>query len=694
MPEPRDIGVDQDKEEQVLYYFLAPDGRVYENPDNHPVESLNKAMKQEGSYVRFAYNKDLNLLFFQDQSEVEPSIRERDPSVLSQINTIISFIQETFSSPYPKLGNGTGYGEPPSSCQARRLSDYQVAWVYLSKYLSSEFKRTRMERFSTPVDINIAEYYEARSDGDKNHVKSFHPNGLSFMNKTFHGPTMVINKAPAKAGEPIDYGNLSLFIVTWYLLHFQEITGSVLAPYEKAYLALNIGNLRINEFGYDVFYSAYDPSTGKTPVYPYATKTNETISEDEARRDLSRKIAENLQKQGKPIPEGQLYTAPVVVFSYLPYRKQIVWQSVDPSMVSDEITSKMCDGARKQIQAWYGIDSNEVNESYDPSSHLPNLAKISHYHVAWQYITDIMAPRYGFIPEEYDIEVLECPKPVGDAIAAYFSSPQEEEDRGSNVREMRISFGITVKFPFIAQNSLNKDYGLSLNALIHEYEHYINDVFLKKKERVPFKDFNDRNVSDEERARRFFSYIASQKEHDAHVEQMVYMLHMGMTDRDIIDTFAPMHLMAWRAEYRLILGEAKKIFEKDREKKKIPKQYVSPKPAMPEKPEEDIVRAKEPQESQVQQEKNPAADVEATGTKPIKLSELDIGVNNWFWEGLQEVINRPRHVNIKPEQGQDDTFNLSKLRHQPHIEKALDDDRDKDSGFLKSLEQLLRESQL
>jgi len=695
MPEPRDIGVDQAEEEQVSFHFLAPDGVVYDNLDNHPVESLEKVMRRPGLYLRFAYNRGLNLLFFQDQQDIEPRVREQDPEILSAINKVIAFVQETFSAPWPKPANGTGYGEPPSTCQARRLSDYQVAWQYLTKYLSAELKDTKMEQFSSPIDINIAEYYEARQEGDQGYVKSFHPEGLTFMGKTFHGPTMVINKAPVDPKAPIDYGHLSLYIVSWYLMHFQEITRAVMTDSQRAYLALNLKNLRINEFGYDVFYVAYDPSTGRTPVYPYATKSNETISTDEAKREISLKIEENLKKLGKPVPEGQLYTAPVVVFSYLPYRKQIVWQSTDPSSVDDNVTKKMCDSARGQVLSWYGIKPDEITESYDPSTHLPNLAKMSHYYVVWQYISDIMAPRYGFDPEKYDIEVLECPKPVGDALAVYISSAAEEEDRSNEVRETRISFGISVKYPFIAINTLNKDYGLSLNALIHEYEHYINDVFLKKKERVPFKDFNDPNVSEEERTRRFFSYISSQKEHDAHVEQMVYMLHMGMTDGDIINTFAPIDMMSYRAEYRLILADAKKIFEADRSKKRVPQKYVSPKPAVQMAPEEGLVRAQEPKEEEPEA-KGPevAADVEASSENNVRTSELDIGVNNWFWEGLQEIINRPRHINTHPEKGQDDTFNLSRMRRQPHVEQALEDDRDKDGGFLKSLEQLLRESQI
>ena len=697
MPETRDMGVDQEGEEQVLYYFLAPDGTVYENPDNHPLESLMKAFKKRGFYLRFAYNKTLNLLFFQDQNEMQPMVEERDPRAINAINHVVSWIQEAHESSYPALGNGTGYGEPPSSCQARRLSDYQVAWQYLSKYLSNELRETSLEKFVTPVDINIAEYYEEKGEEDEGFVKGFYSDGLTIMNKTFHGPTLVINKAPEipphqrqykkeHRHKTVDYGIISMYIAAWYLKHFQEITGAVLSDFDKIYLTYNLRNLKVKEFGYDVFYVAYNPADGSYPVYPFATRTTETITKKDAQRDLGRKIAENLQKEGQPVPEGQLYSGPIVVFSYLPYRKQIVWQSVDPEISSDPTTSAMCSAARKQVVAWYGVNPSEVMESHDPSKHLPNISKMSHYHVAWQYIRDIMALRYGFDPDEYDIEVLECPRPVGDAIAAYISV---KEDENQEVKDIRIGFGISIKFPFIAVNSLNDDYGLSLNALIHEYEHYINDVFLKKKERVNNKDFNDPTVSEEERTRRFLSYIASNKEHDAHVEQMVYMLHMGMTDRDIIDTFCPITNMSWRAEYRLILAEANKIFAADRAKKIVPKQYTTPKPAVQKVLDEEIARAKEPEEKP-----EVTRDVEASSSHEVKTSELDIGVNDWFWEGLQELINHPRQVNIWPDDPQNDTFNLSKIRHQPHVEQALEDNRDKDQGFLKSLEQLLRESQI
>ena len=697
MAEERDIGVDQEGEEQVLYYFLAPNGKIYENPDNYPVDSIAKAFKQPGSYIRFAYNKLLNMLFFQDEDQTKSRVEERDPAILDAINTVVTWVQKTHKSSYPKLGNGTGFGEPPAVCQARKLSDYQVAWQYISRFLKSEFQGTSLEEHSTPLDINIAEYYEEKSENEYGYIQSFHPDGLSIMDKTFHGPTLVLNRAPEipayYMGRPpkeqrrvVDYGLISMYIAVWYLKHFEEIAGTQLSQAEKYKMYKELREFKINDLGYDVFYAAYNPADKSCRVYLHSRNALETISVDEARKILSGEMAKYMQDKGIPVPQGPLYTGPMIVFSYLPYRKQIIWQSVDPRISqSDKVINKMCDDSRKQVMSWYGTKPEEMTESWDPSKHIPNIAKMSHYAVAWHYICNVMAPRYGFNPDEYDIEVLECPRPVGDAIAVFIST-KEEQSENENVMEAVIGFGLRIKYPFIAINSLNDDKGLSLNALIHEYEHYVNTMFQKKKERVPFKDFNDPRVSEEERTKRFLSYITSQKEHDAHLEQMVYMLHMGMNDRDILNTFCPISMMEWRAEYRMILNEAKKIYLGDRAKKKIPQQYTRPKPAVSQ-PQEEI--PKKPQE--VQQEPK---DVEAASSTTIKTSDLDIGVNDWFWEGLQDLMNQKRHVNQPNPQNESVGFNLSRMRHQPHLEQALDGDRDKDESFLKSLEQLLRENQI
>ena len=39
---------------QVEFYFLAPNKKIYPNPDNYPLESIKSSLKQKGTYYPYS----------------------------------------------------------------------------------------------------------------------------------------------------------------------------------------------------------------------------------------------------------------------------------------------------------------------------------------------------------------------------------------------------------------------------------------------------------------------------------------------------------------------------------------------------------------------------------------------------------------------------------------------------------------
>ena len=708
--------VEEVEDDGIDFYILTPVGlfptgkEIIPNPDNLPVDIVQKSFENNELFIRFAYNIGKNLLYLQDRTIIEPLINDGDILVRKGMNKILRFIRLKQEQYFKKMGKpineieppGTetdGYGDPPGVCIARKLSDFHSTWVYLNRYLQEEFKdypsfkdNPNLMELAKPKDINVCEFYatpeEEESINSSDYVIGFEPKGRTFRGKTFHGPTIFVNKGMHKSKkftsatpDDIDYGLIGIQLSAFYLRYFKAITNASITPIEQITLLLG---MRMDDIGYDVYYAIYNPRTNEPVVYEYKKNQTTIINEEQARDILEERLKEKFvaERPNDPIPE-KMYDGPIVVFSYLPHRKQLIWNNIDPHLASG-IYETMLKGIRNNFQTHVFKDQpQEIIESFDPSTALPQLKQISSYTVVWEYLKNIMGPRYGFDPTQYNIEVLECPRPVGDAIAVYFRSKQETDEKVPDLmNEIQLTYGISVKFPFIAFNSLIKNIGTKYYALIHEYEHYIDEIFKKtKKVNISSGSFNERGISAEERDKRFMDYINNPHEHTAHLEQMVYMLHMGYGEQEVLNMFGPKENYLYRAEYRKLLQEAKNIYRVDRSNKITPKQPASI-PTSPFGIPVPMVELPDP----------------IQGSAGIRTAAVDISINPWFWQGLQENINTKRHKN--------DSFKTNpKISPEPirvqvptkakdTIEGLLSKDWDSDEDFFKTIEQLLAESRI
>ena len=663
---------------KAQFFFVGPDNEIYKNRENYPAETLASLSRFRGNPdwvpFRFAFDSVSKKVYVQDDSW-KGLINDHDESAWALLNAVSEFVREGFELDEEL---GLGYGEPPDTAQLRKLSQYGIAWRYISQYISSEFE-------TNAIDVPVVEYSPAEPEGvavpagakpAREKPVTFSKDGTQQGEVSVKGPVLLVNlklaRLPKLKGEPfggddLDYGRINQSLIMEYLTNLTSISPVQNGPDTP----IDHGarwRKHMEEGGYELYFAIWGEDG------PQVYKTN---------KEQKQRIQDERARQGEATTQG--YEGPILFFAYIPVRNQIILQNRHPGDMSP-MEKKMLVAIKEVMAANKGAKEEDLSIGFDNSDKSPFVTTISRYTMLWDYITEVLAPYVKFEPQ--DIPVIEMPiSQNGGTIAAYSSNEKEEEDRVPGSEQFRLTRGINIPYPFILVDPRIRNLGEKYYAMLHEYVHHSQALRNSPLIHYSYKGSMNDAKDQEERTRRFVEYINNPNESEAHLNQMVYMLHMGIPANQVIDMFMPAsavksdpkQFIIARAEYRKLLDKAIEIYERDmeelgkqRSKRKSPKDVG--------KPPKDV-------------------EAQASG-RQTKQAALDISVNDWWYVGLQENINRSRHTNTKQDpqlSGQGTKpYNLREKRGKPaqvlSMEGMLSRKHDAELSSEKHTEQLLRES--
>lgn len=329
------------------------------------------------------------------------------------------------------------------------------------------------------------------------------------------------------------------------------------------------------------------------------------------------------------------YDGPILMFSYDPEKKQLVLQNtMIRKVVANKTTAKMLADAQQRMSRIHGVPMDDIVVSFDPSLSQPKVISAEKIGPVWDRIVNDIAPLAGINPK--DIKVLEAPIPLNgwEAGAALVASEKAEANVSPELRQYRVSHGIILEYPFIVVDTRTKSLGTQYRGVLGAYASYVR-AFMNRPFSSKWLDGEFVHVGDRAKT------------------AMLHMLRMGMSGKEVLDFFGPRPEMGQRVKNANILKSAWAEFRKD----------------MP-------------------------------PVKPMgKTAAVNLNVNDWWHIGSQESLNEAEHTNdITSPKPSPATFNLKKSKETskepPSYEKLLADKHDKDLGFQKTTEQLLRESRV
>lgn len=638
-----------DQTVELQYFIVGPDKKVYKNPHNLPAKNIQSLDKfKNGLVMRFAFDPTTGDFFVQDD-DWRDNIENVDPESWNLLNSAIKYIGEKFGIDQVKKR----YGEPPGSASLSHLSDYGIAWNYIENYIKKDFE-------TDAVDLAVIEY------APEEDVKAvvFHEDGFSYGSVSVAEPVLVVNrKAMNGADKTVDYGLVNHRLIFCYLINLRAIAKKSLSQsqydsFSKTYKE------HMNPKKFSLFFAGF--SQNGAEVHKANEKQSDRIQNEQSLRQslrtakcqdcntLNDGLADHCSKcNSANLEYGREYTGPLVLFTFLPERKQLVFQNHHPEDMDRGSLKELLDKIKTTISAVYKVPEEELIYSYDPSTMSPFVSMMSRYQVVWDYICNTLCPREGIDPK--DIPVYDAPVSMHGGLASFISNEGDENEKTEGGLEYRISYGVSLPYPFIQVTARIQNLGLRYNAMIHEYKHYVD--YMKKNLSAMPEKYEDKEMS-------FLAYIRSPDEQAAHMEQMVHALSMGMRAPDVLNMFAKTDNLLARAEYSKILDKAIEVFNQQRGIK------AKPSPKAPE-PQQFITHE--------------GGCVKLTRlAKDMDSSQIPALVDWWNME--VGVVNTPLTPSPKDEKKDKATAEgLNALVSMSH---------DADLGFMKPLEQLLRESRV
>jgi hypothetical protein len=659
---------------EMQYYFAGPvedDGsrQVFVNKDNLPAETIEKFEKfknQPFLPFRFAFDPKKNKVYIQDASW-EKYINEGGDA-WKLWNDVLAYVRDNLVKDERDLD--WGYGEPPATGRLRKLSDYGQAWNYITEYISSEFK-------TPPVDVDVVEY--VLDEGQPLESPFFSPKGGTKADITVNEPAIFISKP---AGKRVDYIAINQSLITTYFAHFEEITKTSQDMEKKINLVAQMAE-HYDSGGYDLYYAI--PNTRSScgfvvdkfpdihqPAWkcPKCGKDNSFTKIYEIETGQRNRIVSPDAVLSQPGMEDYRGPEPIL-FSYLPARNMLTFQNWHPNDMKQWKTyNQMYSDIMAYMTNEKSPDKKPPVEAFDDRALSPFVTKISSIRPLWDAIKKL-CKKNGITPK--DVDVLETPLSKDMSTKAMFIfDPKQESEKIPDAQEARISRGIGLSEvgrpgdltpPYLAVESRISSVGEKYHAMFHEYVHFFQ-ISIQNMPHVPysFKGGPNDATSEDERMARFIEYIRNEREHDAHMQQMLYMLENQWSPNEVLDWFADKRVPIARVEYRRILNDALREYRKERE--------------------ERLGMAAETTKEPAQQ----------------KVASLYLGVNDWWYMGLQENINEKQHYNDMEEgpPGIRPYNRKEQKKIQPHgtTEELLHKKHDQEMSSQKTVEQLLRESQI
>lgn len=630
---------------KVQYLIAAEDGKVYLNKLNLPLESLKKMQRFQsiGALLRFAFDPRNKTFYIQDPGWLK-LYQEGDRGVAALVNRAAQYLQEM----YGVRTLNQQWGEPPNSAILRKLSDYGVAWRQVMNFMQKEFK-------TDPVDVPVIEYIPEKNNQENDDI-TFSPDGADIGGVSTKEPCLVLNRnAYMSEGQP-DYGVINQDLTNAYFQLLEQITDTAASPEQKARIRSEWTNdLLHKKGGYDVYFAVW------------TDKGTQILKTNDAQRN---RVVNEATLRAEPGMKGYPKGYPLIIFSSVPGTPQLIFQNHHPQdLLQYPVYKQMLDDIKRIMSKDKSVAEDKLVLGYDSSSASPFITKMSNYKVLWDYITNFLAPRYKFEPQ--DIPVVEAPlSKDGMMKAVFLTSPTDEKTKAPLELEHRVSNGIVVPYPFIAVENRLPNLGMKYHALLHEYQHFVQQI-----QGIPFIGYSFQggmNVGDlQERQKRFIEYINNPLEQDAHLKQMIYMLEMGMTPGHIMDFFGANDSILAKANYGRLLEKAEKIYDDERQKAR------------------SVVHPPNPTQR-------------TAGTSGTSESTLDLGINDWWYFGNLEALVSGVHQNDK--QNPDvvpkvqKPYNLKDKKKAPEGPRAteglLTPQHDDDLKYMKSVEQLLRENRI
>lgn len=229
-----------------------------------------------------------------------------------------------------------------------------------------------------------------------------------------------------------------------------------------------------------------------------------------------------------------------------------------------------------------------------------------------------------------DVQVVEMPVPIEGGIAATIKSPDEEEAIAPSSQRLRAVNGLAVDYPFILVDGRSTRLGMKLRAMLGAYAG-LSGMAVKE---PSLEDMRDMGVR---------ASLA---------KRVSFMLSMGLDRRDVVDFFAEPMDFPRRAEMWAIASEVAESRAKDAHGARVSRRAA------------------------------------------MKLASMGpgLGINDWWYIGLQESLNEAQHEGDKPKT---EPFNLKKrLRSKEPMpfEAMLRGKHDDQGSSQKPLNQLLDES--
>lgn len=351
-------------------------------------------------------------------------------------------------------------------------------------------------------------------------------------------------------------------------------------------------------------------------------------------------------------PALKNYKGPLLMFSFFPQSKKIaLHDNYRDNLEKYGRTRQMLDDIKRRLVKKKGLSEISMVIADDDVSTKPMITKLSKFDILWDLINDFLSPGAGIAPK--DIPVVQVPLTSNGKVKAMLVEDLADEESIPVARQMRIKHGIAINYPFIAVDSRIKSEGMLFHVLLREYAKTQPEL-----QHLPILDYmfaEDYNEGD-----KFLDFANNSEEMSNTVDAMEFMVRSGMPSKAIIDFFSPRKNLIHRAVYTNHLDMALKKIEEDQVKR-------SPLPPM------------------------------------SKKASIDSGINDWYWVGLQEQMNTTKHVNdqqAEPAGGATEEIKPFNLRRKQLLtgprstEGLLHHQHDEQLNYMKTMEQLLRESRI
>lgn len=566
---------------EIKYFWIDESGDVRENPYVLPADQLARS----GNVFRFAYAPEEEKFYIQDGS-YRKRLANGDKDAWHLVNEALRALKAQFGAGFLNRV----YGDPPGSSIKRTLSNYRPAWDFLTEFLLDEFGEG-------PVNMAICEFVPDKA-GDP--PISIEPPGVTCAGETLDEPCIKVNRhihrSAANPPDDVSWALLNEAVASFYLRNLPKICGAFMSGQDKDRMHRKLG----------------DHSDRMSQPLMFAYQDGPDIKIFKAK-----KLGGELPDEDQIRSNGLGGATHVVLFSYVPAEKRLVFHNYTPTEMAKEPELKpVLDEVARLASRNAGVSRDDIVLSFDPSMSSPYVSKMSRYRAPWE----IAKARLG--GDLQDIRVVELPLSV-EGGAALVRSAQEEAEKAPKAQIYRIKHGVDVKYPFILADNRTQNTGMKLGAILRAYTEgsgYGTEGL-------------DRSPENQERLGK----------------EVDFLVKIGMPRTDILDFFVDRGDILERAE---ISQAIKRSWGK-------------------------VLHAS------------------SEGLQKTSAIGPSLNVNEWRHIGTQEDLNRAQHSNDKTKKLLE-PYNLRK--HHPAKRKSyeglLNQKRDKDLGYMKSMEQLLRESRI